>query len=62
VDLERIEAVVKEEQNKYDKPLVVEVMPLENYALAEDYHQDYLKKNPNGYCHIDLSVADASPD
>lgn len=23
----------------------------------EDYHQDYLKKNPNGYCHIDLSKA-----
>jgi peptide methionine sulfoxide reductase msrA/msrB len=26
--------------------------------LAEEYHQDYLKKNPNGYCHIDLSLAD----
>ncbi len=23
--------------------------------LAEDYHQDYLKNNPGGYCHIDLS-------
>jgi len=31
------------------------VLPLENYVLAEDYHQDYLVKNPSGYCHIDFS-------
>ncbi len=31
---------------------------LKNFFTAEDYHQDYLKKNPNGYCHIDLSKAD----
>ena len=29
--------------------------PLDNFYLAEDYHQDYLKKNPNGYC-PDLST------
>ena len=31
-----------------------------NFAtiLAEDYHQDYLKKNPSGYCHIDVTDAD----
>ncbi len=29
--------------------------PLDNYYSAEDYHQDYLKKNPNGYC-PDLST------
>ncbi len=34
------------------KPVAVEVMPLQNYYLAEDYHQDYLVKNPGGYCHI----------
>lgn len=27
-----------------------------NYCRAEEYHQDYLVKNPNGYCHIDFSV------
>ncbi len=27
---------------------------LENFVKAEDYHQNYLEKNPNGYCHIDL--------
>jgi len=45
---------MKEEQSKYDDPIVVEVEPLVHYYLAEDYHQDYLEKNPNGYCHIDL--------
>lgn len=29
-----------------------------NYVSGEDYHQDYLKKNPGGYCHVDLSLAD----
>lgn len=57
-DLKTIETVIAEEQKKYDKTVVVEVLPLENYALAEEYHQDYLEKNPNGYCHIDLSIAD----
>ena len=26
------------------------IEPLDNFYLAEEYHQDYLKKNPNGYC------------
>jgi peptide methionine sulfoxide reductase msrA/msrB len=30
--------------------ITTEIAPLQNYAPAEDYHQDYLKKNPNGYC------------
>jgi len=32
--------------------VAVEFAPLENFCLAEDYHQDYLDKNPDGYCHI----------
>jgi methionine-S-sulfoxide reductase len=39
-------------QTKYDKPIAVEVQPLENYYPAEEYHQKYLDKNPGGYCHI----------
>ena len=31
---------------------------LRHYILAEDYHQDYLKKNPGGYCHIDVRDAE----
>ena len=49
--------VMEEQQKKYDKKIVVEVEPLKHYYLAEPYHQDYLVKNPNGYCHIDLDLA-----
>ena len=45
-------------QDQYSKPIVVENIPLENFYDAEEYHQDYLLKNPNGYCHVDLSKAD----
>jgi len=38
---------------RYSKDLAVEILPLENFYPAEDYHQDYLEKNPGGYCHIE---------
>ena len=34
----------------------IEVMPLLNFYDAEEYHQDYLIKNPNGYCHVNLGL------
>jgi len=48
---------IKEEQKKYTKTIVVALEPLKNYYLAENYHQDYLDKNPGGYCHVNLSLA-----
>lgn len=45
-------------QTKYKNKIQIEVEPLKNYTEAEEYHQDYLKKNPNGYCHIDITQAD----
>ncbi len=51
-----IEEVIANEQKKYEKPIVTEVLPLTCFYTAEDYHQDYLEKNPNGYCHVDLSM------
>lgn len=51
------ELVLEGESKKYDKPLAVELSPLRGFYPAEAYHQDYLKKNPGGYCHIDLSLA-----
>jgi peptide-methionine (S)-S-oxide reductase len=54
-DIPIIENSMKEEQKKYDQPIVTEVEALICFYPAEEYHQRYLKKNPNGYCHIDLS-------
>ncbi len=34
------------------KNVAVEIEPLRNFYAAEDYHQDYLDKNPGGYCHV----------
>ncbi|CUP77955.1 MAG: peptide-methionine (S)-S-oxide reductase MsrA [Clostridium baratii] len=53
-DIEIIEKSKNKEQQKYSKKIVTEVKPLEKYYKAEEYHQDYLKKNPGGYCHIKL--------
>ncbi|NLG82567.1 MAG: peptide-methionine (S)-S-oxide reductase MsrA [Bacilli bacterium] len=47
---------IQEKQKDYDKPIVVEVKPLENFYEAEEYHQKYLDKNPYGYCHVDLNL------
>ncbi len=52
-----IDAALATLQKQYSAPLATEVLPLENFSLAEEYHQDYLQKNPNGYCHIDVDAA-----
>ena len=39
-------------QQQYARPIVTEVEKLRNYYTAEPYHQNYLEKNPGGYCHI----------
>ncbi len=54
-DKEIVQAVFDDEQKRYDKKIVTELMPLKSYYLAEEYHQNYLVKNPEGYCHIDFS-------
>lgn len=43
---------IKKLQANYEKPIAIEVAPLQNFYSAEAYHQDYLTKNPGGYCHI----------
>lgn len=57
-DKDIISKVLASEQEKYKDKIVIENMKLINFTMAEDYHQDYLRKNPNGYCHVDLSTAD----
>ena len=51
-----IDTFMAEETNKYDRPLAVEVAPLQNFFSAEEYHQKYLDKNPGGYCHVPASL------
>ncbi len=35
----------------YSRPIVTEVLPMDNYWPAEDYHQDFFERNPHqGYC------------
>ncbi|MCP1659144.1 methionine-R-sulfoxide reductase/methionine-S-sulfoxide reductase [Neisseria perflava] len=52
-----ITAALENLQQQYDRPIVVENQALQHFYPAEDYHQDYLGKNPGGYCHIDLRLA-----
>ena len=48
-------SVLEQVQQRYPKKLAVELKPLKNFFPAEEYHQDYLKKNPLGYCHISFA-------
>jgi len=44
-----------EAEHIFESPLVTEVLHLDNYSAAEDYHQDFFERNPTqGYC---LAVA-----
>jgi methionine-S-sulfoxide reductase len=46
------ERAVHRAQPKWARPIVTEVVPFTNFYPAEDYHQDYLQRYPNGYtCH-----------
>lgn len=54
-DLEQAREYIQFRQADYADPIVVEVEPLDVFYSAEEYHQDYLIKNPGGYCHVDLS-------
>ena len=53
-----VQAFLDKKQELYSSKIQVENKKLENFYEAEDYHQDYLDKNPGGYCHIDLGLAD----
>ena len=53
-DRATIERIYHAVEAKVGSPIVVELEPLRNFYPAEDYHQDYLDKNPSGYCHLSL--------
>ena len=39
-----------EEAKLFERPIVTEIVPAAEFYRAEEYHQQYLQKNPNGYC------------
>ncbi len=47
-----IQSSITQFQKRYREKVAIEVKSLLNYYKAEEYHQKYLDKNPNGYCHI----------
>lgn len=51
-DLATIRYIFDGEEKKAGEPLAVEVLPLKNWWPAEEYHQDYLDKHLDGYCHL----------
>ena len=50
--LAEIQPVYDRIEAEAGQQLAVELLPLENFFSAEEYHQKYLDKNPGGYCHI----------
>ena len=55
-DAQKIEAedAIKRNQVYWEAPVVTQLEPLQTFWPAEDYHQDYLQKNPGGYtCHFE---------
>lgn len=52
--------VVNEVEKEIKHEVAVEVKPLKNFYRAEENHQDYLDKNPGGYCHISPEVMNIS--
>ena len=51
-----IEEVFREVSGKLGVPLVTQLEPLKNFYPAEEYHRNYLDKNPEGYCHLSLKT------
>ena len=55
-DIPVIEHVMAAQEKLYIRPLAVESGPLKSFFPAEERHQDYLDKNPEGYCHLNMKM------
>ena len=47
---------LREKQKVSPERIVVEARPISSFYPAEGYHQKYLERNPQGYCHVDLNL------
>ena len=54
-DLAQIQEAFASQEQRLGSQLAVELEPLRCFYPAEEYHQDYLKKNPGGYCHVSFN-------
>lgn len=54
-DMEVAKAYIDSIRSQYAKEIVTTVKMAKDFSVAENYHQHYLDKNPNGYCHINLN-------
>lgn len=57
LDALTVESAIAQLEKRIGSPVAIEIGPLRNFWPAETYHQDYLQKNPLGYCHINLADA-----
>ena len=55
-DLPVLQEVYSSVEARLGQPLEVELEPLRNFFEAEERHQKYLDKNPDGYCHLPLKT------
>lgn len=53
-----IKASLKELQGNFFNKVSIECEPIKNFYRAEEEHQEYLMKNPSGYCHLSRSMID----
>ena len=55
-DLPTLKRIYDDIERTVGESLAVELEPLRNFYPAEEYHQDYLDKNPSGYCHLPYAL------
>ncbi len=58
-DAEIIQTSLEQLQQKLNQPIAIETGPIVNFYRAEDEHQEYLERHPNGYCHISPALITA---